>query len=703
MKFFLYDKFMDSFIRLPKGTQKKTMEFMEKFRRDPKSGAIHLEKINTFKDQQLRTARVDLDWRAIIHVSEQDEVYHLLWVDHHDEAMAWAGNKVFEWNRFTQSYQVYEVQERQAEAMPAPAPPAGVFMEKFSVGDLLKIGVPEILIPSIHRLNDLNGLQAMEPYLPQEVFERVFYLFDGSPLDQILSEVSEGVSSTADETGKRSANNRRFFFEITDIDLAALFDSDFKKWKVFLHPSQHRLAYGQFKGSVKISGLAGTGKTICALHRAKHLGAQAGVSVTKPIFFTTFTKSLTANLKNLFEELQIDSTRVVLQNIHAFAVEQAKRLQLIPAEAKILDFYDDSIRENLWEEVLDRRLSTFEPDFLYAELEDVVYYLNIRDKDAYLTAPRVGRTGKIGRKDRLEIWDLIQAYRENARKQGYVSLTEAVILLTEYYENQTEKPFAHLITDEIQDFSTVELRLLRSLVAEGPNDLFLVGDPLQKIYNRRINFTKAGINVRGMRSRQLKVNYRTTEEIRRAAVNAVQQIPFDNFDDEEERKNGYISLTHGEKPAYRTFPSEQAENAFILETLRSWTESPDQENLRFLDICIACRLKAALQEVKKALHHARIPYFDLTTNTGDQHGVQLSTFHNCKGLEFRALILAGITQKNFPFHPRDFEKWDVVQQRAHDRQERSLLYVAMTRAIQHLLLTGTEPGNGELGYMQMRR
>jgi hypothetical protein len=699
MKFFLYDKFMDSFIRLPKGIQKKTMDFMEKFRRDPKSGAIHLEKINTFKDPQLRTARVDLDWRAIVHVSDQDEVYHLLWVDHHDEAMAWADNKVFEWNRFTQSYQVYEVQEKQAVETHAPVADSGTFMAQYSPADLLKIGVPEVLMPSIHQLNDLNGLQSMEPFLPQEVFERLFYLFDGTPMDQILAEVSEGIASTADEIGERSANNRRFFFEITDIDLAALFDSDFKKWKIFLHPSQYRLAYGQFKGSVKISGLAGTGKTICALHRAKHLSSQSGVSTGKPVFFTTFTKSLTANLKMLFEDLQIDASKVVLQNIHAFVIEQAKRVNIIPQDAKILDFYDDSVRQNLWEEVLDKHLSSFEPGFLEAELEEVICFLNIRDIETYLTAPRMGRTGKIGRKDRLEIWNLIQAYRENARKQGYVSLTEAVMLLTEHYQSKADKPFSHLIADEIQDFSTVELRLLRSLVAEGPNDLFLVGDPLQKIYTRKINFTKAGIHVRGMRSRQLKVNYRTTEEIRRAAVSAIQQIPFDNFDDEEERKNGYISLAHGDKPAYRIFPSEQAENEHLIATLKTWTESVGQTELRFSDICIACRLKTALQEVKKALHNARIPYFDLTTNTGDQKGVQLTTFHNCKGLEFRALILAGITQKNFPFHPRDFEKWDVVQQRAHDRQERSLLYVAMTRAIQHLLLTGTEPGNGELGYI----
>jgi superfamily I DNA/RNA helicase len=698
MKFFLYDKFMDSFIRLPKGMQKKTMDFIEKFRRDPKSGAIHLEKINTFKDQQLRTARVDLDWRAIIHVSEQDEVYHLLWVDHHDEAMAWASRKTFEWNRFTQTYQVYEAQEVPAE-MPAAMPESTTFMSKFNLDELLKIGVPEVLLPSIQRMNDLNDLQAMESYLPQDVFERLFNLFDGNTIDQILTDVSEGVSIDEGGIAENSPNNRRFFFEITDVDLAALFNDDFKKWKIFLHPTQQKLANGAFKGAVKVSGLAGTGKTICALHRAKFLSTQPDVSVSKPILFTTFTKSLVVNLKSLLDNLQVDTTKVVLQNVHAYVIDQSKKLQLIDPHVKIIDFYDDNVRQNLWEEVLDKRLSTFEPDFLQTELEEVVYFLNIKDLDTYLTAPRVGRTGKIGRKDRVEIWGLLQTYLENMHRQGYISLTEAIILLTEHYQRQTDKPFSHLIADEIQDFSTVELRLLRSLVAEGPNDLFLVGDPLQKIYSRKINFTKAGINVRGMRSRQLKVNYRTTEEIRRAAVQAVQQISFDNFDDEEERKNGYISLTHGAKPVYEVFPTAADEISYLVETLKEWTESPGLANFQYGDICVACRLKNAIQDIKKTLHHHRIPYFDLTTNTGDKNGVHLTTFHNCKGLEFRAMILAGINQHNFPFRPKDYEKWDVVQQREHDRQERSLLYVAMTRAIQHLLLTGTIPANEGLAFL----
>ena len=109
MKFYIYDKFMDSFIRLPKGTQKRTMEFMEKFRINPKSAAIHLEKIVSFKDQQLRSAKIDNTYRAIVHVSKTDDVYHLLWADHHDDAYAWAKNKVFEWNNMTQSYQVFDM------------------------------------------------------------------------------------------------------------------------------------------------------------------------------------------------------------------------------------------------------------------------------------------------------------------------------------------------------------------------------------------------------------------------------------------------------------------------------------------------------------------------------------------------------------------------------------------------------------------
>jgi hypothetical protein len=189
MKFYIYEKFMDSFIRLPKGTQKKTMEFMEKFRTNPKSSAINLEKIISFKDPQLRSARIDQTYRAIVHVSKTDDVYHLLWTDHHDDAYTWAKNKVFEWNNMTQSYQVFDIaDEVMVPKGIAETKKSGLFIS-YSNLQLESIGLPKVLIPSLREVLDLDGLQAIEKYLPEDVFENVFYLAEGLPIEDIIKEI----------------------------------------------------------------------------------------------------------------------------------------------------------------------------------------------------------------------------------------------------------------------------------------------------------------------------------------------------------------------------------------------------------------------------------------------------------------------------------------------------------------------------------
>lgn len=690
MKLFIYDKFMDSFIRLPKGIQKKTMEFMDKFKKNPKSSAIHFEKINTFKDPQLRTARIDQTYRAIIHVSPKDDVFHLLWADHHDDAMSWAKNKIFEWNTNTQSYQVYDVEEKETEQTQTSSKPinSGTYKD-YSDEQLEMIGVPKVLLPSVRNIYSLNELQEIENYLPSDAFEHLFYLSDGVSYDEIIHEIAEGKSILSHPKGidVTTVNNQRYFFEITDKDIEAIFNDDFQKWRIFLHPSQRKIVNGHFNSSVKVTGLAGTGKTVCALHRAKVLSELEEVTSVKPILFTTFTKSLVDSLVDSLNLLGVPSAKIKVQNIHGLAIDLSKELGLIPSNSKILDFSDDDLKRHLWEEVLDFTPSRFDSDFLKAEFSDVVVQNNIHSEDEYLKVPRIGRSQKLGRKDRIEIWSVFKEYMLLKEKETYFEFGEILNKLNDHFKNKAKKPFSFIIADEIQDFSNPELRLLRSMVSEKENDLFLVGDPLQKIYSRKINFSKAGINVRGNRSKQLKVNYRTTEEIKRLAISSVSSLTYDNFDGEEERKNGYISLTHGEKPVYQLFSSENEEFSFLKNKIEELVSN--EQSFSYKDICIATRLKSTMSDLKKYLHQSKIPYFDITSGTGNQNGLTLSTFHNTKGLEFKVVFLAGISNKTLPMHPSSFETWDRIQQIDFDTMERSLLYVAMTRAIQLLVLTGT--------------
>lgn len=696
----IYDKVWETIFSLPRHAQKSFADFIRKFRENSKSSAIHLEPISTFADPQLRTARINQKYRAIIRAPKTGVTYHLLHVGNHDEAMDWASRKVFDWNENTESYQVYTLPSAEEVENPTVKPsiaPAAAPTSAFAQSDaeLLAIGVPAILLPSVRQVNDLESLEQLYDYLPIEALENLSMLLEGAEYHTILREVNEGKSQAESrEAQEQSANNQRSFFELTDDNLLnEMLSGKVAKWRIFLHPSQRKVVEGQFKGPTKITGGAGTGKTVAALHRARFLEQQSNVRREQPILFTTYTKALSNNLEKELLAMGCDSGRVQLRSIDAFVVESAKAAALISG-GKILDFPGSKTALNLWREVTDFRVSPFSPDFLNDEYREVLLHQDIKDKTSYFGASRRGRQRRVTRKDRMAIWELFEAYDAEKKKQGYHDLYEIYNLLTGHFNSLDRKPFSHIIADELQDFSNVHLRLLRSAVAEGANDLFLVGDPLQKIYRRRIIFSEAGINIRGRRSQRLKINYRTTERIRRAAVNIIRGIEFSDFEEGVEPLNGYVSLRIGNPPTYEVFNTKEMEVARLMERLNNYLH-PDEEGKEIVapkEICVATRRRSDAKVFRNALHQAGIPYFDLTEGripTGDaEEGVRLSTFHNLKGLEFKVVFLGNLSANTFPFRPSDFQNWTAGEQEMHDERERSLLYVAITRAIMEAHLSG---------------
>jgi DNA helicase IV len=681
---FVYEKFFDAFANVPQAIQKKTREFMRKFKENPFSDAINYEKITTFKDPLMRTVRIGDSYRAIIHAPKEGNNYHLLWVDHHDEAMEWAKNKVFEWNRETQAYQVFEIKESVAAKEELINPVKKSFFSAFTTEQLLKIGVPESHVDIVKSINDIDDLEKYQSLLPVDAFDNLFYLLDGLSLQSIIEEIEEGTNQ--DETSGLSVNSQRNFVLIdNDEKLDELLSGDFAKWKIFLHPSQNIVAYSNFKGSVKVSGGAGTGKTIAALHRLKFLSKNSNQG-DKPIFFTTYTKSLVNNIEQCVNDLGINRENVIIKNLHAYAIEFAKQNNLILSNTRII--FENQEKE-LWQTALDLNASAFDEFFFHDEYNDVILLNNVKTLDEYLRTARVGRTQKIGRQDKIEIWTNIERYKELKHKENKLSLNELFVLLSDFLEKNPEaKPFSHVICDELQDFSNIELRFIRNLTPIGENDLFLVGDPLQNIYNKQINFSKCLINIRGKRSKRLKVNYRTTEEIKRLAISTIKEIPFDNFDGEEESINGYVSLMHGDKPIYLVFDSKDEECKYIVDFIKSLI---GKNIVRLNEICIAARTHQNLDSIKNHLFHSNISYTYLSGEPDQKidNNLIISTFHNTKGLEFKAMILMGVDKENTPYKPSHFMVLDEAQQKLHIKAEASLLYVAMSRAIGNLLITGT--------------
>ena len=682
---FIYDRFFDAFAKLPQAVQKKTREFMKKFRENPYSSAINYEKISTFKDPNLRTVRIDQSFRAIIHAPKEGNNFHLLWVDNHDEAMDWAKNKVFEWNRETQASQVFELEEKPSiQENKSNKAVENTFFSTFSSEQLLKIGVPESYIDTVKSFNDIDDLEKYQTLLPVDTFDNLFYLLDGISIQSIIEEIEEGINK--DDNSGISVNSQRNFVLVENADkLDELLSGDFAKWKIFLHPSQNIVAYSNFKGSVKVSGGAGTGKTIAALHRLKFLSKNLKQG-EKPILFTTYTKSLVNNIEQCVNDLGISRENIIIKNLHAFAVDFAKQNDIITAKTRII--FDNQEKE-LWQIALDLNTSPFDEFFFHNEYNDVILFNNIKTVDEYLRTARVGRTQRIGRQDKIDIWANIERYKELKNKENKISFNELMGILSDFLEKTPEaKPFSHIICDELQDFSNIELRFIRNLVPDSENDLFLVGDPLQNIYGKQINFSKCKISIRGKRSKRLKVNYRTTEEIKQLAIATIKEIPFDNFDGEEESKNGYISLLHGEKPAYLVFETKDAECEYIISFIKSII---NQNAVRLNEICIAARTHQILDSIKNHLYHSHISYTYLSGEPDQkiENNLVISTFHNTKGLEFKVMILMGVDKENTPYKPPYFLALDGSQQKLHFKAETSLLYVAMSRAIGNLLITGT--------------
>lgn len=684
MRLFLSDTCYEPLFALPKKIQTKVVNFQRKFRECTTANGMHLEPIAQFNDASMRTARIDDNYRAVIGLI--DDNAYLLYVGTHENAYNWGIRKKLVWNDHTQACQlvtIHQISETvvKTEESKEIYPYAYVLDEQW-----LKIGVPEELIAQVKLIKSLDDLELLEEYLPTDAFENIYNLLDGENINDIIAEIEDGQAKE-NEDQLLSNNNKRRFVELTDDDaLQRILDNDMDKWQLFLHPSQQKLVDADYKGTMKVSGGAGTGKTVAALHRLKHLSGNPEAK----ILFTTYTRTLRENLEELVKKMGINRSRCTLSNIDQVLIETARQYR-IKDGYKILDYSGDEESLKLWREVLETEVTEFDEKFLYDEYIDVIVYFGNNDVKSYMMQQRVGRTKALSRKQRIEIWKLVEKYIELKQERKVVDRLELFNETTRYLNDNNIRPYTNVIADEFQDFSNPELKFLRALVAEGRNDLFLTGDPMQRIYSgRKINFGAAGINVRGVRSRRLKINYRTTEPIKKVAVSVIKGITFEDMDGGTESMNGYVSLIHGgEKPIYKIVGNATDE---VTQTVE-WVNECINNQINANDICIAAPSMGLMKELQSYLHTNGIAYKVLkgTSKQGASNGISLCTLHSLKGLEFKVVVLIGINERNIPSKVTEgypFTGMDALDKKEFLSSKRSLLYVAITRARQLVYMVG---------------
>ncbi len=347
-------EFLDAYARIPRAQQKKVREFTEKFRDNPASAAIHYEKIQAVHDEKVRTVRIDQKYRAVVLHPDQGDVYVLVWVDNHDEAMAWAARKSFEVNPVTGALQVVSLD---AADRPVPrsenAPQPAGLMDRFDEDVLLSFGVPAVLLPAVRAVRTPEQMLALGRHLPAEAAEALIWLADGVP----PTEVRETMPATSRRGQVDSADlaaaldhpdsRRRFVTLHTDDELAAILDAPLEKWRIFLHPSQDRLVTRSFHGPARVLGGAGTGKTVVAMHRARHLAITACPGPEDRILFTTYTANLAENVRDNLMGLCGDlAARIEVVHLHAWAA------RFLNAQGISVDIASNEELDRCWQTAL---------------------------------------------------------------------------------------------------------------------------------------------------------------------------------------------------------------------------------------------------------------------------------------------------------------------------------------------------------------
>ena len=678
-------EFLDAFARIPRAQQRKVREFTEKFRSNPKGPGINYEKIHAVKDDKVRFVRIDQKYRAVILHPAEGDVYVLVWVDNHDEAMDWAGKRRFEVNPVTGSLQVFSVSEAEEAVAPQKKAARPGLLDAYPDDVLLSFAVPEALLPSVRAVKTQDALLALVKHLPAEAAEALTWLGEGNPVEEVRAAVTVAPAKEAvnpEDLGTALENpdtKRRFVTVKSQDDLTSILNAPLAKWRIFLHPSQEKLVGKKYNGPARVLGGPGTGKTVVAMHRARHLAREVFKEKTDRILFTTKTANLAESVEQNLSGLCGDEMgRIEVVHLDAWAVRFMK--------SQKVDFQvaSDEEIDQCWEEALAVAGNPdFDVGFLRQEWALVVQTNGITTLPAYLQVPRTGRGRTLTKPGRGKVWKVFEEYSSALKDKGKHEWLQVIQETRRYLEKKREiLPYRAVVVDESQDFHPEEWKLIRALVPQGANDLFLVGDAHQRIYGRKVTLKDCGVLIQG-RSTNLKINYRTTEQIRNWSMALLQGIEVDDLDGEKDREEGYKSLLSGAAPEVRQFDTAEAEGTFLVETVKELLKYKQPE-----EICLVARTgKLLLERYQPLLKAAKVPSVVLEKkNDPGSPGVRLGTMHRVKGLEFPVMLLAGVNSGVVPMRVASVEG-DPTARAEHEERERSLLFVAATRARDHLIVT----------------
>lgn len=702
MEFRIAETFTSALGKLSNDEQKAVKTSAFDLQTNPTNPGLQLHRIDVSKDPNFWSVRVNRDIRIIVHKTAQS--FLLAYVDHHDDAYKWAERRRIEAHPKTGAIQIVEVRERveeipvyiQAQQQPLDLPRLGELPLSKTAGkassmaatpftsltsdDLLGIGVPEDWIADIVRATE-DGFLDMATHLPGEASEAL--------LEYVASGVLKKPApiSITDPFAHPDALRRfRVVENVEELEQALSYPWD--RWIVFLHPSQRELVERSFAGPARVAGSAGTGKTVVVLHRARRLAQDPQARV----LLTTFSEPLAFSLERKLQILASDKTEIVPRITVASFEGAARELYQLVFGGKPPLASDDIVRSLLTKAASAQAGSKVTERFLMSEWTHVVDAWQIKSAAEYADVPRLGRKNRMGAKQRERLWPVFDVVLKDLATRGFETRSSMFHTLAKHYAAQSDKPFTHIVVDEAQDLGVPELKFLRAIAPASPDALFFAGDIGQRIFQQPFSWKNLGIDVQG-RSVTLKVNYRTSHQIRMAA-DRLFSGPLSDVDGRQEDRRGTVSVFNGPEPTVLLQDTAEAEATAVAKFI----EAALSEGVQPEEIGIFVRSRAELPRARAAADLAGRSVAEITPRQeGIVSAVRIGIMHLAKGLEFKAVAVMACDEDILPLKERIETVADEVELDDVYATERQLFYVACTRARDRLLVTALRPGSEFLG------
>ncbi|MDR2626353.1 MAG: UvrD-helicase domain-containing protein [Zoogloeaceae bacterium] len=674
MRFLIADTFTASLARLANDAQKAVKTTAFDLQLNPANPGFSFHKLDRARDKHFWSVRVGRDIRLIVH--RTDESLLLCYVDHHDKAYEWAEKRRLETHPNTGAAQIVEIRERVEEIRISP--PAVSHRKKlfdaWPDAELLGFGVPEEWLADVRAAEDDDTLLDLAGHLPQEAAETLLELATGNQPPSIPSPVSY-----ADPFQHPDAQRR--FHLVSDADeLRAALDYPWEKWTLFLHPAQRQAVERDYNGPVRISGSAGTGKTIVALHRAYQRLRQKEEAT---VLLATFSTPLANALKN--------KLHCLLRGNHLPRL--AERVTIAALDDVVLRLYryrignpvllnDETLHEVMQE------ASQWVPDhgfplpFLLSEWRDVIDAWQLDHWEAYRDIKRLGRKTRLSETQRQTLWRIFEFVGARLDTLGVVSMAGILTRLAGYFATQDTAPYDYIVVDEAQDLSVPQMRFLAALGHHRADALFFTGDLGQRIFQTAFSWKALGVDIRG-RSRTLTVNYRTSHQIR-ALADRLLNPEISDMDGNAERRLHTVSVFSGVEPLMRREKTQEAEIAAAAD----WLKTQIAAGIRPGEIGVFVRSEREIERATQALAAAGIPCATLDEQVLlPADAASVGVMHLAKGLEFRAVAVMACDEGVLPSSARLADVAEESDLHEVQETERHLFYVACTRARDALFIS----------------